>query len=143
MKRSVSMKPFKGASWDGKRWNGQPPRKNRGKALPRRKASKRKDDLEYGRRRRWFLAMPENSRCPVAWAGLLPDINGDFVSHYRLANTIHHTWRRGKYFLDESTWMGMSLEGNLWVEREKEEARRRGWLCDTAETRERWLKKRG
>lgn len=102
------------------------------------KPSRKKLDLIYGQRRKWFLSQQENSICPMALAGVLPDINGELRPHHRAATTIHHAWRRGPYYLEESTWMGTSWEGNSWVERNKEEARKRGWLCDTAEARALW-----
>lgn len=93
----------------------------------------------YSDRRRWFLADPANSQCPVAKAGLIPfAFAGETVPHYRASTTIHHAWRRGRYTLDITTWLGCSLEGHIWIEANLAESRKRGWLCDTAETRERW-----
>jgi hypothetical protein len=85
-------------------------------------------DKIYSERSKIFLSKEENSVCPLTGG---------------VADTVHHAWRRGRYYLDESTWLGMSLEGNLWVEANKNEARARGWLCDNAETRARWRQNHG
>ena len=105
-----------------------------------RSKKRSREDTIYAQRRVWFLGMPENSRCPVAEAGLIPDLNGQILPHWRAATTIHHAWKRGKYYLDESTWIGASFEGHVWIENHKEEARKRGWLCDTTDTKERWVR---
>lgn len=100
-------------------------------------------DRIYEQRRRWFLAKVENTTCPVAAAGLIENIFGVICVHHRASTTIHHAWKRGPYILEESTWLGCSLPGHIWIEANKEESRKRGWLADTADTRERWRRMKG
>lgn len=140
--RNRPLKPFKGAEWNGIRWTGTPPQKKSRKKVLRRATSKRhKLNLIYSQRRKWFLSHPENNTCPIAAAGLIRDLYGEFKPHYRSSNTIHHVWHRGKYFLDESTWMGCSLEGHMWINANPDGARSYGWLCDTEETKVAWRDK--
>lgn len=113
--------------------------------VPIRKVSgkRKRENLIYADKRRWFLAKPENAACPVAASGLIKVVPEDAEprAHHRAATEVHHAWKRGKYFLDESTFLAVSHDGHMWIENNKDEARARGWLCDTAETRARWLAK--
>lgn len=149
MERRRPIKPCKAAEWseENNRWNIPPGSgfmKRSQKRIQKRTTKGAREDRVYSQERKWFLALPENSVCPVAAAGLLKDINGELRPHHRAANTVHHAWRRGPYYLNRNTWVAMSWEGNaVWVEANKEEARRRGWLCDTEETRTRWRKAHG
>lgn len=143
MKNWRPLKPFRTAIWNGERWTGTPPRPKPRKPMKRGNSHKRKKlDKVYEQQRKWFLARPENSLCPVAAKGLIPDLHGNKVPHHRAALTVHHAWKRGRYYLDETTWLSASWDGHCWIEMNKAEARRLGWLCDTAETRERWATER-
>ena len=44
------------------------------------------------------------------------------------ATQIHHILRRGKYYLDESTWLPVSAFGHNEIERHPAMAREYGWL---------------
>lgn len=140
IKRNRPLKPFKSAIWNGVKWEGKPPAKKQCKPIRKISNKKHRKDLVYSQRRKWFLAQPKNSQCPVARDGLVKNLNDQLVPHHRAATTVHHAWKRGRYYLEESTWIGLSFEGHCWVEDNKAESRVRGWLCDTAETRERWRK---
>jgi len=132
------VKPFRGAVWNGERWEGDPPLRKPREAIRRVSNRMSKKNKEYSLRRKWFLCRLENSVCPVAASGLIPDRFGVKRGHHRCATTIHHAFKRGRYYLDESTWIALSFEGHQFVEMNKQEARDRGWLCDTEETREAW-----
>jgi hypothetical protein len=138
MKRNRPLKPFRNAEWNPrlKRWEA-----GKGARIPKiraRKRSKLADDRLYATRRRWFLAMPENSSCPVAWAGLIPDLNGYLRPHWRAAVEIHHTRGRiGRMLLAEEFWLGVSSEGHRWIHDHPALARESGLLCDTVGTKER------
>lgn len=68
---------------------------------------------EYSIRRKAFLEKPENRRC--------------MVYHFRKATTIHHSRGRGKYLLDESTWIPCSMEGHTRIELNPQWAREKGF----------------
>jgi hypothetical protein len=136
MKKPRPIRPCKSAIWNGHHWTLPPgiyPKKIR-----KRKERHSKADKIYFSNRRWFLAKPENERCPIALMGLIKNSEGICTPHHRAATTVHHVWKRGRYYLEESTWLAASLEGHAWIEAHKNEARKLGWLCDTEETKNRW-----
>lgn len=106
-------------------------------------AKRKRDQKIYFDKRRWFLAKSENSACPVAAAGLIPDLNGELASHHRASVQIHHVWRRGRYYLDESTWLGVSAEGHFFIERNILIARQRRWLAVSPEEKGAWRSEHG
>lgn len=95
-----------------------------------RKVSRKRSSQNqiYSQRRRWFLGMPENSRCPVAEAGLIPDLQGNLTPHWRAATQVHHQKGRvGILFLAEEFWLGVSAEGHTYLHANPAIARERGW----------------
>lgn len=75
--------------------------------------------LVYAERRKWFLAQPENQICPVMLA---------IFDERRQTSQVHHVLGRGKYFLDESTWLALSFEGHRWVHDHPAISFERGWM---------------
>lgn len=125
------MKPVNGAVWDelAKRWKlpaGMKTKKRR--AINPRSSRRRKESLIYSDKRKWFLAAPENSYCPVALAGVIPDESGEMRPHHRRTNQVHHLRGRGKYYLDETTFLGVSEAGHAWIHANPSEAKERGWM---------------
>lgn len=155
MKQRRPLKPCKGAVWNAElcRWElGKGtswPEPNRSllprstKPLPKRKKRKLAEDRQYDRQRKWFLARPDNSACPVAGKGFIVDLAGELRPHHRATTSVHHAWRRGIYYLEESTWLAVSAEGHRFIEDHPEVSRLQGWLADTADTRARWRRKHG
>ena len=41
---------------------------------------------------------------------------------------VHHMKRRGKYFLDTSSWMAVSRQAHDWIHSNPKEATEKGWL---------------
>ncbi len=72
-------------------------------------------DVLYSKLRREFLEKPENSTCKAKLPGCL----GVFKQNL----TVHHTKGRGRYFLDQSTWIPLCLSCHEWVETHPKEAR--------------------
>lgn len=121
------------------------PRKQMRRTRLRKVSPKRaKEGKVYAKLKSEFMARPENRWCPVAMSGAMPfpgdPANLPYPRQIRTCD-LHHCWLRGKYYLDVSTWMAVSREGHDWIGDNKNEARKRGFLCDTKETRETWLKK--
>ena len=77
---------------------------------------------EEAKLKKAFLARPENRWCPVSSA--IQGVKRRTTDH-------HHT--RGKAFpalrLAVEWWLAVSRWGHNWIENNREEARRRGWLC--------------
>lgn len=49
------------------------------------------------------------------------------VYYFRKATTIHHSRGRGKYLMDESTWIPCSMEGHTRIELNPQWAREKGF----------------
>lgn len=65
----------------------------------------------YSAQRKRFLE--ENPICPVTG---------------QMTTQVHHMRLRGKYLLDETTWLAVSTEGHEWIETHKNQAREKGWI---------------
>ncbi len=97
---------------------------------PIRKRSRKgaQRDRIYSDKRKWFLANPDNSRCPVAASGLILDEEGNLRPHFRATVQVHHKKGRGKYYLDEMTFLGVSAKGHRWIHDNVKESYARGWM---------------
>ena len=102
-----------------------PPKKKQWRANPV-STKQRELLLEEQRLKKEFLAKPENRWCPVAIA---------LIGRARRTTDHHHM--RGKGFpalrLDTRFWRAVSRWGHDWIDRNREEARKRGWLCARGE----------
>lgn len=76
-----------------------------------------KQRAEYNRKRKAFLLA--NPWCEVA---LLT--RGERVK----STHVHHRRGRAQYFLDESTFVATSREGDEWIHKHQEQARQLGLL---------------
>lgn len=86
------------------------------KPIAKRSKKRIEDDKVYFKKRKAFLALPENKICNVSG---LPAVE------------IHHIFSgkdRDKYYLDESTWMAVSRKGHNWIHEHSKEARELGYL---------------
>lgn len=134
MQQHRPIKPCKAAKWDDKnnRWNipaGDGFIKRSQKKIRKRSVKGARTDRVYSQRRKWFLSMPENQKCPVALAGLLPGQRGHIYPHHLQTSQIHHMRGRvGMNFLDESSWIAVSALGHQWIHANVAEARKRGWI---------------
>ena len=81
-------------------------------------SKKKAQDILYSKMRKNFLDIPENSTCKAKLPGCL----GMFKQNL----TIHHTKGRGKYYLDDTTWIPLCLSCHEWVETHPEKAREMG-----------------
>lgn len=50
--------------------------------------------------------------------------------HIQRSQDVHHTARRGRYYLDESTWLAVARKNHDRIEQNPGWARRVGWLID-------------
>jgi hypothetical protein len=98
--------------------------------MPIRKRTKKKSRMDriYSDKRKWFLADPGNSRCPVAESGLIVNEEGNLRPHFRASVQVHHKRGRGRLYLDELTWLGVSAEGHAWIHANVKESYSRGWM---------------
>jgi hypothetical protein len=64
-------------------------------------------DKQYSKLRKAFLEKPENNTCRAKLPGCFYSMNEDL--------TIHHTKGRGKYYLDDSTWIPLCLHCHMRV----------------------------
>lgn len=80
-------------------------------------SDKRKvENLKYLAQRIVFLGRKENQVCPVSM---------------QKVTEVHHTYcgkDRAKYYLDESTWIGVSRDGHNWIHDHPKESRELGLL---------------
>jgi len=74
------------------------------------------EKAEYGRKRKEFLAA--NPWCAVA------ALRGEQVP----ATHVHHRRGRGQFYLDESTFVPASREGDEWIHTNEQAARQAGLL---------------
>lgn len=125
---------MKGAIWNEEmtRWeapkSGYPKAANR-KAIRKRSKKGCRMDRVYAQRRKWFLSMPENQKCPVALSGLIEGQFNQKYPHHRQTVQVHHkAGREGGNFLDESTWLAVSAEGHKFLHDHPALAREKGWM---------------
>lgn len=80
-------------------------------------SDKRKlENIIYTSKKIKFFMLPENQVCPVSM---------------QKATEIHHTYcgkDRATYYLDESTWIGVSRDGHNWIHDHPKESRELGLL---------------
>lgn len=89
-------------------------------AIRRVSKKRRVQQIIYSDRRRWFLAQPENQICPVM---------AEKFDEKRRTSQIHH--RKGRLsgnYLDESTWMAVSMEGHAYIHAHPAESYEREWM---------------
>jgi hypothetical protein len=83
---------------------------------------------EYYQRRNAFLAIPANKTCRAKLANCTGSISKSL--------TIHHSRGRGKYLLDETSWIPLCAECHRWVEEHPKEAKEIGLSFSRLETTE-------
>lgn len=74
---------------------------------------------EYSRLRKDFLS--RHKFCAVAAARKLPPVRATHVHHVR--------GRKGANYLDVSTWLAVSFNGDRWIHANEDEARKLGLLA--------------
>lgn len=84
---------------------------------------RRVEHVLYSKLRKEFLNKPENSFCKGRFPGVCLNVTGENL-------TIHHKKGRGKYYLDQTTWVSLCLACHTYVETHPLEARSLG-LSDT------------
>lgn len=85
--------------------------------MSKKRAGERKIYLE--RRKIFLKAHPICEAYEVLWPHEKPEPSTE----------IHHLRGRGKYFLEESTWLALSRRAHWWVHQHPSEARRLGLLA--------------
>ena len=102
------------------------------KRLPRMSARRKVESREYTEKRKAFLkAHPLCQAWPVIVSHAPPETLGDLPPLHAaapLSVEIHHRCKRGKNYLDESTWLAVSRFSHRWIEDHKKEARKLGLL---------------
>lgn len=133
MKQKIPIRPCKGAVWNKVKKYWEPSKRifsgnKRQVLIGRRSPKKARQDIIYRERRKWFLADPDNTACPVAEAGLVKNNDGDMAPHFRATTQIHHKRGRLKYYLAEETWLAVSAEGHSWIHNNVAQAKALGWM---------------
>lgn len=90
-------------------------RRRKSKRLNRQSDKRKRLDLEYSRLRKIFLT--DNPRCAV-----FPSMRSD---------QIHHKKKRGKNYLNVSTWLAVSSRGHRWIHDNPAEAKLKGFTEDS------------
>ena len=86
------------------------------KPIPLMSKKRKIENAQYIVLRAEFLGKKENQVCPIT---------------RQQATEIHHSYSgkdRAKYFLDTSTWIGVSRDGHNWIHDNPKEARELGYL---------------
>ncbi len=128
------------AEWLARKPKGPAPKR----PLPRVTPKRAKQNREYSVKRKAFLlahpycqialkrlgyseedAFEYDGNIPIDW-----DNGSGVVGHNHIprAQEIHHSRGRGKYFLDESTWLAASRTEHQWAHQHPKEARAIGVL---------------
>lgn len=84
--------------------------------IPKQSPQRKLEEIIYKSEKLKFFMIPKNKICPI---------NGSE------AVEVHHKWSgkdRNKYFLDTSTWLGVSRLGHIWIHNNPKEARKLGYL---------------
>ena len=50
------------------------------------------------------------------------------LAYFPRSVDVHHMKRRGKYFLDTSSWLAVSRQAHDWIHSNPKEATEMGWL---------------
>lgn len=113
----VIWKNFEGNKYCKDCWYSNGMLKTPSNKRPIKQKSDKQDvlDVLYSKLRKEFLEKPENATCKAKLPGCL----GVFKQNL----TVHHTKGRGRYFLDQSTWIPLCLSCHQWVETHPKEAR--------------------
>ncbi len=81
---------------------------------------RKRESYLYTKKRKTFLAKPENKYCPVAKA---------IFDEVKLASEVHHkAGRKGKLLNYVPYWLAVSRKGHNWIHNNPEEAYKRGFL---------------
>ena len=75
---------------------------------------------EYRKKRKAFLAKPENHYCPV--------MKHNTGAHVRVTEIHHKNSRNGDRLNDEDYWLAVSRPGHQWIHSFPKKARLLGWL---------------
>lgn len=94
-------------------WNAHPPAE---KPPPRVQVEPWKKQV-YAIRRVAFLH--EN---PFCWVALL------VFKRLEKSKVVHHRKGRGQHYLDESTWLATTTEGDNWIHQNEDQAKRLGFI---------------
>lgn len=113
----VIWKNFEGNKYCKDCWYSKEMLKAPSNKRPIKQKSDKQDvlDVLYSKMRKEFLERPENATCRAKLPGCL----GVFKQNL----TVHHTKGRGRYFLDQLTWIPLCLTCHQWVEEHPKEAR--------------------
>ena len=117
-KDKIIWKNFEGEKFCQQCWHEKKPVKflKQSKAIKPVSDKKKVQDVLYSKLRKQYLELPENSTC----RGKLPGVcQGGFQQDL----TIHHTRGRGKYYLDQKTWVPLCIKCHEFVELNPEKAR--------------------
>ena len=92
-------------------------------------AKKKKENAEYSKARKSFLKEKENSYCKAA----MPGCTGKDKSTL----TIHHMKGRGRFTLDQETWVTLCFNCHRWVEEHPSQAKLLGLSLNRLENYDR------
>lgn len=87
---------------------------NRYKPIKQISDKRRRESYLYAKKRKTFLALPENKYCPVAKA---------IFNEVKLAREVHHkAGRKGKLLNYVPYWLAVSRKGHNWIHANPKEA---------------------
>ena len=98
----------------------QPTPKKR-KRIPAMSEKRKKDAAIYSKKRKAFLEA--HPLCQATWL-IWPN-----RPTRPIATEVHHVKRRGKHYLDESSWLAVGREAHVFIHSHPTEARRLGLLA--------------
>lgn len=94
-------------------------------------------NVEYSRLRKDFLEAHPYCQVTIQNMGVTEEevirgggttvIRGD-LAYFPRSVDVHHMKRRGKYFLDTSSWLAVSRQAHDWIHSNPKEATEMGWL---------------
>lgn len=128
----VEFTPFvsfqKYCSWGCAQDNAKVPEKRNFKPIPKKSAKRKKEDIEYLKKRAVFLNKEENKKCPV-----FPNLYTTDVHHKkgRIGFADEQARLEGiSLYLDERFWLAVSRKGHKKIEENPAWAKENGYSID-------------
>lgn len=124
-------------------WLGRTPRSRKSRLRPMSKKREGERRIYLKKRKAFLAAHPycqiwlrrigKTEADVIDGAVWCDDSDGEALGAFRLvvprSSEIHHTKKRGRYYLDESTWLAASKEEHRWVHDNPAQARAIGLLA--------------
>lgn len=119
-KRAAKIARARANQWGEKGWRPKPR-----KRLPRKSAKRREEEILYDALRKAFLHA--HPRCQMILSRFL-DGQQTLAQCRSKATDVHHKRGRGKYYLDDTTWMAICRQHHKWIHDNMKEAEALGYI---------------